>query len=187
MSAKAASFLQNSLSLASSPALKRVFSRRTISPGLTAATLAQASSPTVSVANVTFTPGRSSARRSATGLSVNFLISFLAFSKSSSVAAALSSSGKASIFAFSFLLSFIFSSSTLCGLPRCEQRITFAPCSSKYLIVGSAPLIRFSSVITPSFIGTLKSTRTRHLFPATSTSRMDFLFISLLLIFFSTI
>lgn len=45
----------------------------------------------------------------------------------------------------------------------CEQRITFAPCSMRYLIVGSAPTILFSSVIAPSFIGTLKSHLTRTL------------------------
>ena len=67
----------------------------------------------------------------------------------------------------------------------CEQSTTFAPCSIRYLMVGSAPMMRFSSVITPSFIGTLKSTRTRHFLPFTSISVIVFLFIEYLLILFS--
>ena len=57
------------------------------------------------------------------------------------------------------------------GLPICEQRITLAPLSIRYLIVGSAPTIRFSSVILPSASsGTLKSQRTKTFLPFTSTS-----------------
>ena len=140
------------------------------------ATAASADAPTTSSANVTGCPSFS-AKRSATGRRVNFSLSFNAFLRYSAVAAALSASGSASTAFFSFLLSEKPSVKMLCGLPMCEQRITFAPASTKYLIVGSAPLIRVSSVILPSFIGTLKSTLTRHLLPFTSTSFTDFLFI----------
>ena len=65
------------------------------------------------------------------------------------------------------------------GLPKCEQRTTFAPLSSKYLIVGSAALILVSSVISPSFNGTLKSQRTNIFFPLSSFVSMS------LIVFFS--
>lgn len=42
------------------------------------------------------------------------------------------------------------------------------PASSRYLMVGSAPMMRFSSVILPSFMGTLKSQRTRTCLPLRS-------------------
>src|SRR5688572_734591 len=42
---------------------------------------------------------------------------------------------------------------------RDDARITFAPFSMAYSIVGIAPRIRVSSSITPFFTGTLKSTR----------------------------
>ena len=52
-------------------------------------------------------------------------------------------------------------SSTRPGLPRWEQAMTAAPCSSRYLIVGIAALMRLSLVISPVslFWGTLKSQR----------------------------
>ena len=65
------------------------------------------------------------------------------------------------------------------GLPKCEQSTTFAPLSSKYLIVGSAALILVSSVISPSFNGTLKSQRTNIFFPLSSFVSMS------LIVFFS--
>src|SRR6266566_8081347 len=58
------------------------------------------------------------------------------------------------------------------------MRITAAPWSSKYCIVGMAALIRVSSVMCSSASrGTLKSTRTSTRLPATWMSRMVFLFI----------
>lgn len=62
------------------------------------------------------------------------------------------------------------------GLPRCEQSITFAPCSIKYLIVGRAATILLSLVISPSLSGTLKSQRARTFLPFTSMSSIVFLF-----------
>ncbi len=62
------------------------------------------------------------------------------------------------------------------GLPRWEQRITLPPSPINFLIVGSAATRRFSSVIFPSFNGTLKSQRTRTFFPFTLISSTDFLF-----------
>ena len=50
------------------------------------------------------------------------------------------------------------------GFPKWEHNITFAPFSIKYFIVGSAPFNLFSSVITPSFNGTLKSHLTKTFF-----------------------
>ena len=47
------------------------------------------------------------------------------------------------------------------GFPKWEQRITFPPSATNFLIVGSAATKRFSSVIFPSFNGTLKSQRQR--------------------------
>ena len=62
------------------------------------------------------------------------------------------------------------------GLPRWEQRITLPPSLTSFLMVGRAATRRFSSVIFPSFKGTLKSQRTRTLFPFTLISSTDFLF-----------
>ncbi len=60
------------------------------------------------------------------------------------------------------------------GRPRCEQRTSsVAPRSSRSSSVGSAARIRVSSATLPSSSGTLKSTRTRTRFPATSASRTD--------------
>ena len=59
------------------------------------------------------------------------------------------------------------------GRPRCDARITVAPLSSAYLIVGSEALIRVSSPITPFLIGTLKSTRMKTRFPPRSRSEID--------------
>ena len=50
-----------------------------------------------------------------------------------------------------------------------------APCSLRYLMVGMAALMRVSSVTTPSFRGTLKSTRMMMRLPSTSMSRTVFL------------
>lgn len=49
------------------------------------------------------------------------------------------------------------------GLPKCDERMTLAPLLVKYLMVGMAPLMRVSSVITPFSRGTLKSARTKTL------------------------
>ncbi len=54
------------------------------------------------------------------------------------------------------------------GRPRWLARITVAPCSSAYSMVGSDARIRVSSPITPFFNGTLKSTRMNARFPARS-------------------
>ena len=48
-----------------------------------------------------------------------------------------------------------------------------APCSMAYLIVGSDARIRVSSLITPPFSGTLKSTRMKTRLPLRSTSVID--------------
>ena len=61
------------------------------------------------------------------------------------------------------------------GFPKWEQSITLALWSTRYFIVGNAPFNLFSSVITPSFSGTLKSHLTRTLFPATCISSIVFL------------
>src|SRR5205823_9881351 len=66
------------------------------------------------------------------------------------------------------------------GLPKCDIKIVFAPCSRSQVIVGSDARIRVSSVSTilPSraSTGTLKSTRTRTRFPRTSRScRVSFM------------
>ena len=93
------------------------------------------------------------------------------------MAASCSSAGRASILAFSFLFSFSFSLNTLWGLPIWLHRITAAPLSTRYLMVGSAPRMRFSSVILVPVslsMGTLKSTRTSTFFPLTETSSMVF-------------
>ena len=65
------------------------------------------------------------------------------------------------------------------GRPRCEQRITLASLSVRYLMVGSTFLMRVSSLMVPVSIskGTLKSTRTSTRFPLTSISLKVFLFI----------
>ena len=69
------------------------------------------------------------------------------------------------------------------GRPRCEQRMTAAPCSSRYLIVGSAALMRVSSVMFLfSSRGTLKSQRTSTFLPETSMSSIVFL-LKLMMIF----
>jgi hypothetical protein len=62
------------------------------------------------------------------------------------------------------------------GLPMCEQRITLAPSSISFLMVGKAAVILFSSVITPSLRGTLKSHLTNTRFPVTLRSSTVFLF-----------
>ncbi|MPN05640.1 hypothetical protein SDC9_152891 [bioreactor metagenome] len=68
------------------------------------------------------------------------------------------------------------------GLPRWEQRITFAPLSIRYRMVGREPTSLVSSVICCfSSSGTLKSHRSRTFFPVTSISFIDFLFIQVLL------
>src|SRR5436190_7609209 len=58
------------------------------------------------------------------------------------------------------------------GRPRWLARMTAAPPWSRAEIVGMAARIRESSVTLQSASGTLKSTRTKTRFPATSTSRM---------------
>src|SRR5690606_39182595 len=52
------------------------------------------------------------------------------------------------------------------GLPKCDIKITAAPSSNNFCIVGMAPWILLSSVIWKSaFRGTLKSTRNKTFFP----------------------
>ena len=68
------------------------------------------------------------------------------------------------------------------GLPKWEQRTTFTPWSIKYWIVGIAALILVSSWIFPSFIGTLKSQRTKIAFPFTSISLTVFFSMPLFLL-----
>jgi hypothetical protein len=58
------------------------------------------------------------------------------------------------------------------GRPRCEQSVTGQPASSSTLMVGRAASMRVSSVISPSWSGTLKSTRTSVRCPESSTSLM---------------
>ena len=55
------------------------------------------------------------------------------------------------------------------------MRMILAPLSLRYSMVGMAARTRVSSVTTPSFRGTLKSTRMRTRLPATSASRTVFL------------
>ena len=55
------------------------------------------------------------------------------------------------------------------------MRITAAPCSSRYWIVGRLARRRVSSATAPSSSGTLKSTRTSTRLPVTSISRTVFL------------
>ena len=45
------------------------------------------------------------------------------------------------------------------GRPRCEARISRAPCRSAYSIEGSVSRMRVSSITRPLSSGTLKSTR----------------------------
>ena len=52
------------------------------------------------------------------------------------------------------------------------MRMTRAPSPTSFSIVGSAARMRVSSVTTPSFTGTLKSTRTSARLPAPSSSSM---------------
>ena len=58
--------------------------------------------------------------------------------------------------------------------------MTFAPWVRRWRIVGRAARIRESSVTLPSSRGTLKSTRTKTRLPATSTSRIVSLSMSVL-------
>ena len=77
---------------------------------------------------------------------------------------------------------FLALSSSVFTFPKCENNTTaFGSCSSKYLIVGKAWTIRLSFVISPVFLslGTLKSTRTKTVYPFTSISLIVFLFIFL--------
>ena len=63
------------------------------------------------------------------------------------------------------------------GVITDDNRIIGALPTIQYLMVGSAPIIRFSSVMTPSFMGTLKSHLTKTFLPLTSMSFTVFLFI----------
>ena len=62
------------------------------------------------------------------------------------------------------------------ALPTIKKLIADGGKVISFLIVGSAATRRFSSVICPSFKGTLKSQRTKTFFPATLMSSTDFLF-----------
>ena len=53
------------------------------------------------------------------------------------------------------------------------MRTTRAPSATSFWMVGSAARMRVSSVTTPSFTGTLKSTRTSTRLPAASSPSMD--------------
>ena len=57
-----------------------------------------------------------------------------------------------------------------------DMRMSLPPCSITYWIDGRAPTMRVSSLILPSFTGTLKSTRMRTRLPWTSTSRRVLVF-----------
>src|ERR1035437_1044948 len=59
------------------------------------------------------------------------------------------------------------------GRPRCEHRMTLALWRNAYSMVGSVSRMRVSSEITPSFRGTLKSTRMSTRLWASSRSRID--------------
>jgi hypothetical protein len=59
------------------------------------------------------------------------------------------------------------------GRPRCDMRMTLAPCSERYLIEGNDASMRFSLVITPFSMGTLKSTRMSTRLPFTCKSSMN--------------
>ena len=61
------------------------------------------------------------------------------------------------------------------GRPRWEHRITAAPCSSRYLIVGSAAVNPGIICHYPVFHGNIKIHPTRTFFPFTSISRIVFL------------
>src|SRR5262245_3489292 len=63
------------------------------------------------------------------------------------------------------------------GRPRCEARISRPPFSMTCLIDGSDALMRVSSVILPSEVGTLKSTRIKTRLPFRSRSEIESLFI----------
>ena len=68
------------------------------------------------------------------------------------------------------------------GLPKCEHNISFALCSNKYLIVGSAATILVLSVMFKfSSSGTLKSHLSNTFFPFTSISLIVTLLIKYLL------
>ena len=66
-----------------------------------------------------------------------------------------------------------FSTRSPFGRPRCEARITRAPCSNAYWIVGSAARMRVSSSTLPSLMGTLKSTRMKTRLPFKSRSLIE--------------
>jgi hypothetical protein len=72
------------------------------------------------------------------------------------------------------------------GLPKWLIKITAAPLSSAYLIVGKAALILLSDSTTPFFTGTLKSTRINALLPAKSRSSINNLDIKTPLFFIKT-
>ncbi len=66
-----------------------------------------------------------------------------------------------------------FSTTLPLGRPRCEARIILHPLSMRYFIVGNAERILVSSITLPSSErGTLKSTRTKTLFPSIGISFM---------------
>src|SRR6266540_1470975 len=72
-------------------------------------------------------------------------------------------------------VSFVRSSGLPFGRPRCDARMTRACACTAYRIVGSAARIRASSVTRPcSSRGTLKSTRMKTRFPASSRASMVF-------------
>ena len=63
-----------------------------------------------------------------------------------------------------------FLSSADLGRPKCEAITSLAPFSKQYLIVGRLAVIRVSSVIFPSFNGTLRSRRKKTVLPVISKS-----------------
>src|SRR5271156_5017652 len=56
------------------------------------------------------------------------------------------------------------------GRPKCESRMTLPPLPASSVMVGAISSIRVASVICPSSIGTLRSTRSRTRLPFTSAS-----------------
>ena len=59
------------------------------------------------------------------------------------------------------------------GRPKCEARISRAPCRNAYSMVGKVSRMRVSSITRPSSSGTLKSTRMKMRWSFSGKSRME--------------
>ncbi len=64
------------------------------------------------------------------------------------------------------------------GRPRCEARMTVDSWSSANWMLGSAAVMRVSSVMTPFLSGTLKSTRMKTRRSSSGRSRIEYLVMS---------